>query len=293
MTPTVTWIILAITAVATLAAFRNPRLRERWMFHPQAVLAEKQYERMLTSGFIHADWLHFFFNAFSFYSFAGLIEVIYGPSTLIFIYLVSILGGSALSLWVHRHHEYRALGASGGVCGVIFASIFLLPGSSLTMFPFPFPIPALAYALVFLVGSFFALRRQIGNVGHDAHLGGAILGLLVATGLYPDRIFAAPWTFTLVLGVSLIILLLLIFDPLHLWFQTGQFFTKTKQPAPVEYSGDERSRRYQSNQRRNQDLAEIDRLLEKVSKGGMDSLSSAEKNRLEQLSQTVYGRKRN
>jgi membrane associated rhomboid family serine protease len=290
MYPWVTWFILAVTAVATLAAFRNPRLRERWMFDPQAVLAEKQYERMLTSGFIHADWLHFFFNAFSFYNFASLIEVLYGPKTLVLIYLVSILGGAALSLWVHRHHEYRALGASGGVCGVIFASIFLLPGNSLTVFPFPFPIPALVYALAFLVGSFFALRRQIGNIGHDAHLGGAILGLLVATGLYPQLIFAAPWTFALVLGVSLAIMLLLIFDPLHLWLQSGQVFSKKSTPA--EYAGDDRSRRYQSNQRRNENLAEIDRLLEKVSKSGMGSLSSAEKNRLEQLSQAVYGRKR-
>ena len=101
---------------------------ERWIFNPRAILVDKDYHRLYTCGLIHANWTHFAFNAFSFYSFARGIEMLYGPSTMLFIYGCSILGGSLLSLIIHRNHEYRALGASGGVCGIIFASIFLLPG---------------------------------------------------------------------------------------------------------------------------------------------------------------------
>ena len=138
--------------------------------------------------------------------------MIYGPRTLLLIYFSSILGGSLLSLFIHRHHDYRALGASGGVCGVIFASIFLLPGSSITMFPLPIGIPAYLYAVLFLVGSCIAHRRRSDNIGHDAHLGGAIIGLLVAAALYPKLIFAAPWVIAGVLGLFSIILICLILD---------------------------------------------------------------------------------
>ena len=283
MTGMATLAILIITAVATAVAFRRPDLRDRWIFNPSAILADKQFDRMLTCGLIHADWPHFLFNAFSFYSFAKNIEVEYGARTLLLIYLASILGGSLLSLIIHRHHEYRALGASGGVCGIIFASIFLSPGSSIRMFPLPVGIPASVYAVLFLAGSFLAHRRQADNIGHDAHLGGAIVGLLVATALYPELIFAAPGLFATVLGLALLILLFLTYAPLR------QLFQSDGQPGFAD--GGERVRRYHENQQRNQKLAEVDALLEKVSRAGMDSLSAAQRRRLKQLSLELYDRK--
>jgi len=274
---------LIVTGIFTCIAFRRPDLQDRWMFNPYAILRQKQYERMLTSGLIHADWMHFGFNAFSFYSFGKNLEETYGPATLLFIYLSAILGGSILSLIIHRHRDYRALGASGGVCGIIFASIFLLPGSSITLFPLPIGIPAYLYAVIFLVGSFVAHRRQIGNIGHDAHLGGAIVGLLTATAMYPRLVFAEPWMFGVVLGLSGIILIVLILDPLHL---LERRFDRANVPE-----GGERDRRYAENRTRNQKLAEIDRLLDKVSEQGLQSLSDAERTKLEQLSKEVGSRK--
>ncbi|HEX9046629.1 MAG TPA: rhomboid family intramembrane serine protease [Verrucomicrobiae bacterium] len=274
-----TWIILIATALASLAAFQNPSLKERWMFNPKAILADRQWERMLTSGLIHADWVHFIFNAFSFYGFARFLEMIYGWKTLVLIYCASIIGGSLLSLFLHRHHEYRALGASGGVCGVIFAAIFLLPGTSISFFFIPIGIPALAYAVIFLVVSFLGHRRQTGNIGHDAHLGGAMIGLLTATALYPQLILAAPITFAVVLTVSLIVLLLLIFDPLHLAFQFGK---RDADPG-------DRSRFYAENRARNEKMAELDGLLDLVARNGIESLSAAKRKKLEQLSKELYG----
>ena len=278
-----TIVILLVTAAATLFAFSRPDIKERWMFNPYAILRHKEYERMLTSGLIHADWMHFGFNAFSFYSFGRIIELLYGWKSLVLVYFASMLGGSLLSLIVHRNHDYRALGASGGVCGVIFASIFLLPGGSIVMFPIPVSIPAYLYAVIFLVASFVAHRRQIGNIGHDAHLGGAIVGLLAATAMYPDLVFAAPWMFALVLGLSVAILLVLLLDPLDL---LERRFERVETPA-----GGERDRRYAENRERNLKIAEVDKLLEKVSRSGLQNLTDAERKKLEQLSKEIGGRK--
>jgi membrane associated rhomboid family serine protease len=273
--------ILALTTLVTVAAFRKPILRERLMFNSYDVLYRKQTERMLTTALIHADWLHFFFNAFSFYSFGRNIELIYGAKPLLLIYLSSILGGSLLSLIVYRKDKYRSLGASGGVCGVIFASIFLLPGGSITMYFIPFGIPAYAYAIGFLVFSFVAQRRQVGNIGHTAHLGGAIVGLLVATVLYPRLVFAAPWMFVAVLGLSVTILAVLLFDPAYLL--GSRWNSSNRSP------GDERSREYDENRERSRKMAEIDRLLDKVSKEGVEKLSKSERKKLNGLSKEIYG----
>src|SRR5690349_3301616 len=92
--------VLLVTAVATLVAFQNNDLFERWMFKPREILAGRQFERMLTSGFIHADWPHFIVNAYSFYSFGEMVEIIYGAKVLLLVHFSSILGGSLLSLLI-------------------------------------------------------------------------------------------------------------------------------------------------------------------------------------------------
>lgn len=279
MTAPLIVLILIVTGITTFIAFRRPDLRDRWIFNPYAILRHKEYERTLTSGLIHADWWHFGFNAFSLYSFGKNIEIVYGWASLLFIYVSSILGGSLLSLIIHRNHDYRALGASGGVCGVIFAAIFLLPGTSVMLFFIPIGIPAFIYAPLFLIISFVSHRKQIGNVGHDAHLGGAIVGLLVATAMYPQLMFAQLWLYALVMGLSIAILVALIFDPLGLWKGRG-----AESDSRV---GGERERRYAENRDRSEKLAEVDRLLDKVAKHGLQSLSDGERKRLEQLSKEV------
>src|SRR5579859_6527150 len=277
-----TIVVLAITALATSYAFIRPDIWERWMFKPQAILAHKEYYRMLTSGLIHLNWMHFLLNAYSFFCFARLIEAIYGAGTMLLIYLSSILGGSLLSLAIHRHHEYRALGASGGVCGIIFASIFLVPGGSIGMFFLPIGIPTWLYAVLFLVLSYLGHRKNVVKIGHDAHLGGAMVGLLVATAMYPNLIFAQPWMFATVVCLSGVILWLLLADPLEL--------VKLPFEEKVEPAAGERLRRYKENNARNQKLAELDALLDQVARDGMDSLSKSQREQMESLSKEIYGR---
>ena len=186
-----------------------------------------------------------------------------------------------LSLLIHRHHEYRALGASGGVCGLIFASVFLLPGNSVRLFMVPVPLPAYVFAIGFLVYSFVSHRRGRDNIGHDAHLGGAISGLLVAMVLRPELVFSQPLMLAIVIGLAVLILLAMIYDPGRV-LEHHLKLTDTRK-------GDKRTVEYDDNARRNKDKEEVDRLLDKVAKKGASGLSKAEQRRLKELSRKIYG----
>jgi membrane associated rhomboid family serine protease len=267
--------ILAVTALTSFQGFRHPAFLERYIFNPAAVLRDKEYDRLITSGFLHADWVHFGFNAFSLYSFGGLVEEIFGAGTLLLIYFGSILGGSLLSLYLHRHHDYRALGASGGVCGVIFASIFLVPGGRIMMFPLPVPIPAWLYAILFLVGSFIGLRRQIGNIGHDAHLGGAVIGLLITTALHPGIVRASPVLYAAVMTVSVALFGYLWLNPLFL--PPASLWARWRQRRAGEKARRAGARALTKEE-------EIDCLLDKISRSGLHTLNAAEKKELNSFS---------
>src|SRR5262249_39231003 len=139
---------------------------------------------------------------------------------LILIYFGAIVGGSLLSLLVHRHHDYRAYGASGGTCGLVFAYILLFPGGYVRMFYLPIAVPGWAYALGYIAYSFWGIRQNHGNIGHDAHLGGALLGLLVAAGLHPSAVTSHPGLFALVMVPSTLALIYLWKNPLFLPLST-------------------------------------------------------------------------
>ena len=264
-----TAVILAVTGVVSVVAFGRRDIHERFLFSPHAVLVGKEYHRLVTSGFLHADWIHLLFNAFSFYSFAGPIERFYGSTAVLVIHFSGIVGGNLLSLWLHRFHDYRALGASGGVCGIIFAHIFLLPGGGVYIVPVPIAIPTWLYAILFLVGSYAAMRRQRDNIGHDAHIGGALVGLLAATLMFPRIVMVSPVLYCAVIGISVALFLHLTgglsFRGLTRWFQ--------REPQ------EDRHPRYSTahlNEPR-----EVDRILEKIARGGVQSLTPEEHRLLE------------
>jgi membrane associated rhomboid family serine protease len=176
-----TYLVIGITSAVTLYALKNETFFEKSLFSIDAILGSSDYYRILSSIFIHANLGHLFFNMFSFYAFAAGIEMKYGHKVTAYLYLYSGLGAGILSLLLHRNDKnYRAVGASGAVCGIIFASIFLIPGGSIIVFPIPVPIPAWAYAILFVFGSIYATNRVAGGIAHDAHLGGALTGILTA-----------------------------------------------------------------------------------------------------------------
>ena len=281
-TPQATLAITVITAVVTFLAFRDPGLRDRLIFRPRDILANQEWHRMFTSALLHGDVMHFCLNFLSFYSFGSQIELVFGWRPLLFIYLMSILGGSLLSLVLHRNHDYAALGASGGVCGVIFASIFLLPGGQIQFWMVPIPIPASVYAIFFLLASYFGMRSANSNIGHDAHLGGAMVGLFTTLVLYPHAATGNLKMLGLVLAVSAAIFVFLYRDPR---MALRSALTREAE-AP---RGDVRYQRYDEARQRTVEREELDQLLDRISAVGFDNLTLAEKERLQELSKNVRG----
>ena len=165
--------------------------------------------RMFTSGFLHADWLHLGVNMYGLYLFGGGVVRYFGNSNFILIYIVSLICGSLYTLYKHKNNQYySAVGASGAVSGIMFASVLLFPERSYTFLFFPFiPFPAYALGIGYLLYSIYGMKKQVGNTGHAAHLGGAIGGYVITLLLKPNVINNHP-TMLVLLGVIILVLLL-------------------------------------------------------------------------------------
>jgi membrane associated rhomboid family serine protease len=264
--------IILVTVLVSLGAFNKPAWVEKLIFEPRAILVFKEYYRMATSALLHADGSHLFGNMLTLYFFGSSLELYHGPAVLVFIYLASIIGGSALSLWLHRHHDYRALGASGGVCGVLFAWILFFPGGTVAFLFVPIPIPGWLYAIAYLVFSFVGMRRGWGNIGHDAHLGGALIGVLLAAAINPHSVSQSPWLFGAILVLGGLIFLYLFKNPLMLPLRQFRSEDSPKPPKVV-----------QSDSRPSEE--EVNAILDKVTRSGMQSLNAKERKTLEAASQ--------
>jgi membrane associated rhomboid family serine protease len=282
---------MAVTCWISYLGFRDPAFKEKYVFRPEAILAWRQYYRLVTSGFLHLDGMHLAMNMLTLYFFGPAIELVFGPGQFLLIYFGAILGGSLLSLCVHRRHDYRALGASGGVSGLILASIFLFPGGDIGMMFVPLPIPGWLYGIGYLTLSFYGMVRRLGNVGHDAHLGGSLAGMFIAAALHPDAIRRNLWLFTAVLVGTILLTLYLAKNPLFLPLEGFDFSRKKARPAAA-------SRRFyparilaavrgqsQPPARPTRAERQIDEILQKISESGIHSLTDAEKNLLKTISE--------
>jgi membrane associated rhomboid family serine protease len=267
-----TLLVIGVTVLFSALAFHNPALERKYIFNPESILAHKEYYRLVTPALLHAGWGHLIWNMVSLYFFAPAIELRAGWAQFLFIYLGSVIGGNLLALFVHRHHQYFAYGASGGVCGIIFAHILLFPGTYIRFFFVPVPIPGWLYAIGFMVFSFFSMKRGLGNIGHDAHLGGAIIGLLIAAGLNPEIVRYNPLVFFLVLGAAVLLLIYLWVNP-HLLpgvnFTDLPFRSRQKRSSPPPFT---------------RENLQVDTLLEKIARDGVESLTADEKAYLDEVS---------
>lgn len=183
----ITIIIIAVTVIFSLRAFNNYTLFDRFKFQPQAITRGKQYDRLLTSGFLHVDMTHLLFNMLTLFFFANVVigffarhmgnDIATGSVLFAVLYLLAIIGGNLLALLFQQNNpNYSAVGASGGVSGILFASIVVYPDLQLYLF-FALPIKGWLFAILYLGYSVYGVQKQLGNIGHEAHLGGAIVGL--------------------------------------------------------------------------------------------------------------------
>ncbi len=256
------FLVIAVTCWVSYQGFKSSWFEQKYIFWPEAILAQHQYYRLVTAGFLHANGAHLIMNMLSLYFFGPLIEAWHGPIQFLVIYFAGIIGGNLLSVLVHRYHDYRAYGASGGVCGIIYAYIFLFPGSSINLLFIPLSIPSWLYAIGFLAASFYGMKTHKGNIGHDAHLGGALVGLFTAALLHPEMVRYSPKLFT---AISLGTVLLFIYLAKNLLFLPLQAFEFGKRGKPARSSPSRRPEK------------EIDAILQKISEKGADSLTPAEK----------------
>ena len=270
--------IIFLTSLCSIVGFSKPGFRDRYLFSVREILAEKQLDRLFTSAFLHADWSHLFLNMVTLYLFGRHLERFLGLWRFLLIYFAAILGGSLLSLLIHRHHDYKAYGASGGVSGMMFSYILLFPGASIVMFPLPLSIPSWLYAILFFVGSFVALKGQADNVGHDAHLGGAVIGLWSTAALEPWIVRMQSKLFVTISVLSILLFVYLARNPLCL--PLANFLPRWPRQKPRP------SRRPPS---RHPEM-DVDAILEKISKRGIDSLTVEERALLNSASKTYQRR---
>lgn len=188
----VTIIIIAANVIISYKGFGDFGFFEKYKFNVGALRRGEQF-RLFSSGFLHVDNAHLFFNMFSLYFFADIVINDLGIFSFIIIYTGSLLLGNLLSLYFHKdEYHYSAVGASGAVMGVIYSAILLQPGMSLYMFFIPIPIPAYLFGIGYLLYSIYGMKNRVGNIGHDAHFGGAIGGyvitLILASWLFEENL---------------------------------------------------------------------------------------------------------
>jgi membrane associated rhomboid family serine protease len=271
-------ILIVITTFVSSKGFSNSLFFDSYKFEVDRILINKDYKRLITSGFLHVSWTHLIFNMFGLYVFSGLVEITLGGLNFLIIYFASLVGGDLLSLLVHRNHGgYSSVGASGAICGVMFASVAIFPDMGVGFFLLPISIPGWIFALLFVLISIYGIRSQKNNIGHDAHLGGALVGMILALVMNPSALIYNYGKILIILVPTVAFIYLIVTRPDILL--VDNLFYKTHRDF---YSVDHRYNAERADQQR-----EVDRILDKISRKGIESLSKKEKEILEVYSKNI------
>lgn len=172
--------VMALTVgISLLGLFRMPAVIQKFLFRPYYFLRNREYDTMIMSGFIHADLGHLLFNMFTFYFFAFPMERFIGTPKFVTLYFLGLVLSHTCTFIKHRNHsEYASLGASGAISAVLFAYIVYFPTATLMIIPIPIPIPAVLFAIGYVGYSWWAAEHSNDRINHDAHLCGALSGVL-------------------------------------------------------------------------------------------------------------------
>ncbi|MFI5451324.1 rhomboid family intramembrane serine protease [Pedobacter sp. UC225_61] len=180
-------IIFIFTLITSIYAFNDATLYGKFMLHPYTVSKGKKLYTFITSGLIHADWTHLFFNMFTFYFFAFRLEMMIGHWQFGLLYFLSLILSDIPTVIKHKDHFwYNSLGASGAISAVLFSYIMFEPMSLIgVMF---IPMPAILFAILYLAYSWYMSKNAKDNIGHDAHFFGALTGLIFTVIFVPGII---------------------------------------------------------------------------------------------------------
>ncbi|SEH33504.1 rhomboid family intramembrane serine protease [Chryseobacterium culicis] len=177
-------IIIAVTCIFSYMGFNNIALFEKYKFNVGAISNRKEYIRLISSAFLHADFMHLFFNMLSLYFFQGVVVSFFGETGFVILYFGSMILGNLFSLMIYKNQPwYSAIGASGAVSGIIFASIAMAPKEISVNF-----LPGWLFGTLYFGYSVYMMLnpKQWDNLGHAAHLGGAFFGLVYSIVMHPQ-----------------------------------------------------------------------------------------------------------
>ena len=247
---------------------------ESYQLEVDKVLIKKDYIRLISSGFLHVDPMHLLFNMMSLIAFAKTLENYVGVANFLFIYFASMIGGNLLALFTHRNYgDYSAVGASGAICGVVFSYIALFPHGGILVF-FMVPMAAWFYGIIYVFYTIYGVKAAHDNVGHEAHLGGALLGIALTCLLFP---LAFAQNYVIILAMALPIfafLFMVVKNPSFLLLPVKIFFQKGSNTKA--YSIEDRY-----NEKKRATELDVDAVLEKIRRSGLDSLTQLERELLD------------
>ena len=188
-----------MTALISFKGFKDQYFFNKYKFEISSILKGDKI-RMFSSGFLHVDNNHLILNLFTLYIFSGQVIAQVGSLNYLIIYIISLYVGNYFTLQFHNKEPYySAVGASGAVTGIVYSSIILFPEMKLIMLFLPIPLPAYVFGICYLLYSIYGMNKNLGNIGHTAHFGGAIAGLLVTILIKPQIIDENLWVIILMM----------------------------------------------------------------------------------------------
>lgn len=267
-------ILLIVNLVVSYIGLTNRSFFHKYEFEVEKLLVHRDYKRLITSGFLHVSWWHLGFNMLALYSFGDHVEYSLGVGKFLLVYFTSLIGGNLFSLLIHRRDgDYTAVGASGAISGIIFASIALFPGMSISFFGL-IPMPAWLFGLLYVLISIYGIRSRSDNIGHDAHLGGGLVGMVLAIAIYPAAL-SENLVPILCMAIPSGIFIYMIATRPHFLLVDSQFSRMHSKGLTID-------QRYNLQMREKQE--EVDRILDKIHRKGMSSLTKAERQLLDEYS---------
>jgi membrane associated rhomboid family serine protease len=204
-----TMVIIVANVLMSIKGFSDFSFFEKFKFNIAGIHKGEKI-RMFSSGFLHADYQHLFFNMLTLYFFADIVIVSVGVFKFILIYILSLLVGNFLSFIFHKNeYHYIDIGASGAVTGILYSAILFYPDMGLYLFFIPIAIPAWIFGILYLLFSIYGMKKSIGNIGHDAHFGGAIAGYVLTILFAPGLLQTHLWI-VILLAVPIVLLFILM-----------------------------------------------------------------------------------
>ena len=275
-------VIIIINVVVSILGFQRKDFFNKYSFSIRGILKDRQWYRIITGGFLHVNVMHLILNMYVLYSFANNLVTegfaywpngILSPLKFFLLYFVSLIAGNILPLYRHRKNDmYTAVGASGAVSGVVYALILYFPTSKMGLLFIPLMLPAVVFGVLYVIVSIIGMKFKLGNIGHDAHLSGAVAGLLMALLFIPSNLkISGKTVLYIMIPIALFVLIEYIFPGVIALPKKG---VKNKNDA------DRKILMFEAEKHRR----ELNELLSEIRKNGIDSLSKEEKEKYLKLS---------